>query len=59
MCPAFEPIDGVGINITDYNPTAKRHVLPLYYGYLAVADAIGTSGKSVSFWCWSNFVGFC
>jgi hypothetical protein len=46
---AFEPIDNVGINITDFNATAKRHVLPAFYGFLAVADAIGTSGNAVSY----------
>ncbi|KAH8772478.1 hypothetical protein F5883DRAFT_663061 [Diaporthe sp. PMI_573] len=43
---AFQPIDNIGVNITDFDPEAKRHVLPLYYGYLVMADIIGDSGKT-------------
>lgn len=45
---AFVPVDNIGRNVTDFDPDATRHVMPLYYGYLAVADAIGTSGNTVS-----------
>ena len=45
---AFEPIDNIGINITDFNPDAKRHVLPAWYGFVAVADTIGDSNDAVS-----------
>ena len=44
---AFEPVNDIGINVTDSDPSARRHVLPEYYGLLAVADAIGTSGNTV------------
>ncbi|KAI0162911.1 hypothetical protein BJ166DRAFT_578639, partial [Pestalotiopsis sp. NC0098] len=40
---AFEPLDHVGINITDYAPNATHHTLPEYYGYLIVAEAIGST----------------
>ncbi|KAJ5826134.1 hypothetical protein N7474_003272 [Penicillium riverlandense] len=43
---AWEPINHIGGNVYDYEPSAKRHVMPLYYGYLAVADTIGNSGDT-------------
>lgn len=44
---AFVPIDHVGVDIETFDPDAVAHVMPLYYGYLMVADAIGNSGKAV------------
>ncbi|KAF7517705.1 hypothetical protein G7054_g13717 [Neopestalotiopsis clavispora] len=40
---AFEPIDHIGVNITDYNEDATHHTMPEYYGYLVVAEAIGST----------------
>ncbi|KAH8810928.1 glycoside hydrolase family 79 protein [Xylogone sp. PMI_703] len=51
---AFEPVDNIGMNITDFSPSAKRHVLPLYYAYLAVADAIGNSGNAYINELWTD-----
>ncbi|KAH6866074.1 hypothetical protein B0T10DRAFT_569731 [Thelonectria olida] len=42
----FQPLDHIGVNITDFDPKATRHVMPLYYGFLVVADAIGPSGNT-------------
>ncbi|KAK3670469.1 hypothetical protein LTR78_009710 [Recurvomyces mirabilis] len=51
---AFEPLNNIGINVTDYEASAKRHVLPEYYGMLAVADTIGTSGNAFINELWTD-----
>ena len=45
---SWVPIDHVGADYTDWSPDAKRHILPLYVGLVAVTDAIGGSGCAVS-----------
>ncbi|KAJ2977670.1 hypothetical protein NQ176_g4237 [Zarea fungicola] len=44
---AFQPIDHLGKNITDYSPSATRHITPLYMGVMVLSDIIG---KHTSTW---------
>ncbi|ETS78715.1 hypothetical protein PFICI_08568 [Pestalotiopsis fici W106-1] len=39
---AFEPVDHIGINLTDYAPDATHYTMPEYYGYVVVGEAIGS-----------------
>lgn len=45
---AFQPIDYLGRNITDFDSDAKRRTMPIYTGFIAIADAIGKHDDTVS-----------
>lgn len=57
MFQVWQPVDGLGDAYTVQNPSARRHVTPLYTGLVALADAIGTHHSTVRHS--SSYISYC